>query len=245
MKTRMRVALFLSFVAGSSLLSTAGRAVTQGSPGLDETTRYSVLLGSQRRGAMTVTRDGAALTTHFEFGYGGNGVSLDERIALDDNAVPRSIDISGHHFRGSPARDRFIAENGVATWDSSIAVDGAFSPATIREGFEDAVPELRRAQSDDDEQWQADLAHRLARPLTRPLAIRHARLFAAEIATVKPDTTVVVDNGRIASVGPDQTVAIPPGAESIDASGRMLLPGLWDMHQHVSGVVGVWTSLPV
>jgi hypothetical protein len=327
MKTRMRVALFLSFGLGTSVLSSTGGALTQASPRLDETIRYSVLLGGQRRGAMSVTRDAAALTTHFEYGYGGNGASLDERVALDDNALPRSIEVSGHDFRGNAVRDRFIVEHGMATWDSDIehgsapagpiylpsnptpqdyaivtsvvarapqgrakllpagtlmvrqvaqrevtaganrtaatlfAVDGvdfqpkyiwldearrllfnvdaAFSPATIREGFEDLVPELRRAQSEVDEQWHADLARRLARSLTRPLAIRHARLFAAESATVKPDTTVVVDNGRIASVGPDQTVAIPPGAESIDASGRMLLPGLWDMHQHVSGVGGV------
>jgi hypothetical protein len=327
MKARMRVALFLSFGLGASLLSSTGGALTQASPRLDETIRYSVLLGGQPKGAMTVTRDGTALTTHFEYGYGGNGASLDERIALDDNALPRSIEISGHDFRGNVVRDRFIVEHGTATWDSDIEhgsaaagpiylpsnptpqdyaivasvvargpqgratllpagtitvrqvaqrevsaganrtattlfaidgldfqpkyiwldearrlffnVDAAFSPATIREGFEDLVPELRRAQSEVDEQWQAELARRLARSLTRPLAIRHARLFAAETASVKPDTTVVVDNGRIASVGPDQTVAIPPGAESIDASGRMLLPGLWDMHQHVSGIDGV------
>ena len=32
-------------------------------------------------------------------------------------------------------------------------VDVAYSPATIREGFEDAVPELRRAQNEADDQW--------------------------------------------------------------------------------------------
>jgi len=45
---------------------------------------------------------------------------------------------------------------------------------------------------------------------------------------------VVVEDGRIAALGPD--VAVPEGAEVVDAGGRWLLPGLIDAHVHL----GVW-----
>jgi hypothetical protein len=43
---------------------------------------------------------------------------------------------------------------------------------------------------------------------------------------------VVVANGRIAWVGPDGKTAIPAGARRIDGAGRVLMPGLVDMHVH-------------
>jgi imidazolonepropionase-like amidohydrolase len=119
-----------------------------------------------------------------------------------------------------------------------FAGDAAYS-ATIRDGFESAVAELTRAQGDADTRWEREVAGRVARRLTRPVAIRHARLFVAESASVRPRTTVVVDGERIVTVGPDDAVKIPLGAEVIDAAGRTLLPGLWDMHAHLGGEDGL------
>jgi imidazolonepropionase-like amidohydrolase len=56
---------------------------------------------------------------------------------------------------------------------------------------------------------------------------------------VRAGTTVVVDGDRITAVGGDQAVKVPGGADVIDASGQTLIPGLWDMHQHLSDVDGV------
>jgi len=46
--------------------------------------------------------------------------------------------------------------------------------------------------------------------------------------------TVVMNGDRISAVGKDGSVKIPAGATVIDAGGKTLLPGLWDMHVHVS-----------
>lgn len=46
--------------------------------------------------------------------------------------------------------------------------------------------------------------------------------------------TVVITGQRIAAVGPTGRVAIPRGAVTIDGRGRWLIPGLWDMHVHLS-----------
>ena len=50
-----------------------------------------------------------------------------------------------------------------------------------------------------------------------------------------PDSTVLVgDDGRIAAAGPGPAVAIPEGTEQIDISGRTIMPGLIDCHDHLA-----------
>lgn len=46
--------------------------------------------------------------------------------------------------------------------------------------------------------------------------------------------TVLVQGGRIVHLGKDATVRAPAGARMIDARGKYLMPGLWDMHVHVA-----------
>ena len=46
------------------------------------------------------------------------------------------------------------------------------------------------------------------------------------------DSVVILEGDRIVAVGGREEVAVPEGAEVIDASGRTLLPGLIDAHTH-------------
>jgi imidazolonepropionase-like amidohydrolase len=45
--------------------------------------------------------------------------------------------------------------------------------------------------------------------------------------------TVVTKAGQIAHVG--RGISIPPGAVRVDGTGKVLIPGLWDMHSHHPG----------
>jgi imidazolonepropionase-like amidohydrolase len=47
---------------------------------------------------------------------------------------------------------------------------------------------------------------------------------------------VMVQDGRIAAAGSAEAVKVPAGVRMIHAEGRSLLPGLWEMHAHYSGV---------
>lgn len=50
-----------------------------------------------------------------------------------------------------------------------------------------------------------------------------------------PDSAVLVgESGRIEAVGPRRTVVIPPGTTEVDITGKTLLPGLIDCHDHFS-----------
>lgn len=55
-----------------------------------------------------------------------------------------------------------------------------------------------------------------------------------ELPRVLDGMTVVVRGNRIHSVGADGSLEVPEEADVIDAAGRTLLPGLWDMHVHLN-----------
>ena len=46
------------------------------------------------------------------------------------------------------------------------------------------------------------------------------------------DATLIARDGRIETIGPAAEVSIPPGAEIVDAGGRIVLPGFVDAHTH-------------
>ena len=67
-------------------------------------------------------------------------------------------------------------------------------------------------------------------------AITHAQIWTVSGATIE-DGTVVVSKGKIVAVGKD--VKIPSGAETIDAKGGALTPGIIDCHSHIAIEGGV------
>jgi imidazolonepropionase-like amidohydrolase len=120
-----------------------------------------------------------------------------------------------------------------------FAVGGSWS-MTVRAGWEAAAPALIAAQDSADVAWMRSLAERYARRPGRPVVFRHARLFDADRGVMLPGRTVIVTGNRIAAVGPDDSVTAPAGAEIIDATGKTLLPGLWDMHVHMGDSDGLF-----
>jgi hypothetical protein len=59
------------------------------------------------------------------------------------------------------------------------------------------------------------------------------RATVIDLVSPKPlkNVSVVVSGGRILAVG--RKIKVPPGAQIIDARGKFLIPGLWDMHMHL------------
>ena len=66
------------------------------------------------------------------------------------------------------------------------------------------------------------------------VAFSHVTVVDVEAGRALPGNTVVVVDGRIAAVGADAAVTVPPGARVVDATGKYLIPGLWDMHVHAA-----------
>jgi len=73
-----------------------------------------------------------------------------------------------------------------------------------------------------------------SKPLTKSLAFTHVTVIDATGKPAQPDMTVVVTAERITALGKTGRVKIPPDAEVVDASGKFLIPGLCDMHIHLT-----------
>jgi imidazolonepropionase-like amidohydrolase len=67
-------------------------------------------------------------------------------------------------------------------------------------------------------------------------AIVNATLVDATGRPPIADAVVVVRDGRIADAGPRAAVTLPDGLQRIDLAGRTIVPGLWDMHTHVTQI---------
>lgn len=68
------------------------------------------------------------------------------------------------------------------------------------------------------------------------LAFKDVTVIDPDSGDVKYKMTVVVHGNRIADVGPTLKIQIPDDSKVIDASGKFLIPGLWDMHVHIFGL---------
>ena len=74
-----------------------------------------------------------------------------------------------------------------------------------------------------------------SKPQSPSLAITHVTLIDATGAAPKPDMTVILANEKIAAIGPSNSLSIPRGTRTLDATGKFLIPGLVDMHVHLTG----------
>ncbi len=68
-----------------------------------------------------------------------------------------------------------------------------------------------------------------------PTVVKAARMLDVVAGRMLQDVTVVVEGGWITAVNPSST---PPDAEVIDLGDRTLVPGLMDLHTHLSGQLG-------
>lgn len=67
-----------------------------------------------------------------------------------------------------------------------------------------------------------------------PLVFTHVTVIDATGSAPKPDMTVVIIGERIKAIGKSEEVRLPKDAQIVDATGKFLIPGLWDMHVHWS-----------
>lgn len=141
----------------------------------------------------------------------------------------RQVAITGLGFAPSPL---WLDADG----ELFAAADAWFS--LVRAGWEPVIERLIAAQREASARRWRQVAERVARRPAGALVFRNARLFDPVMLAARDATTVVVEGERIVAVGRDGEVAIPAGAEVVDAGGRTLLPGLWDMHTHVGELDG-------
>ena len=70
--------------------------------------------------------------------------------------------------------------------------------------------------------------------LQTPIAFTHATVIDGRDSTPRRDQTVIIRGNEITAVGATNSTRVPTGASIIDARGKFLIPGLWDMHVHTT-----------
>ena len=67
------------------------------------------------------------------------------------------------------------------------------------------------------------------------IAITHVTVIDTAGGPPQADATLLMSGARISAVGPPSSLVIPRGAKVLDATGKFLIPGLADMHLHLTG----------
>ena len=150
-------------------------------------------------------------------------------------------------LRGIPVRLERYSLSGLVWGNESVWLDSAQNLVAVivpsgllercqgvRDGYEPFLPVfLSKFAQDGIEDWQEmisnmGVSHKLI------LAIVGATLIDGTGSAPIHDSAVLIRDGRIVLVGSRSRVSIPDDAEVISASGKFLMPGLWDMHAHIS-----------
>jgi imidazolonepropionase-like amidohydrolase len=150
---------------------------------------------------------------------GGKAISL-ERFAIDGVVWGRET--------------LWLDERGSLA--AAITRAGGLSFEAVREDLEPALVQfVQRATRDRIGDLES---------ITRANAPLKSGTYAMAGATIvdgtgRPpvsDGVVIVRDGRIADVGTRASVPIPDDVPTVDVSGKTLVPGLWDMHTHVTQI---------
>src|SRR6202046_3830196 len=120
---------------------------------------------------------------------------------------------------------------------ASVTTDAEFDHfEAIRDGYESALGTFVGKAGSDGMAALADISKGISGSHAEILALVGGTLVDGTGKDPVPDSTVVIEKGQILAAGPRKQVKIPRGATKVDARGKTILPGLWDMHAHFEQV---------
>ncbi|AAZ28586.1 amidohydrolase family protein [Colwellia psychrerythraea] len=102
----------------------------------------------------------------------------------------------------------------------------------IREGFTlDDFDKLKVIQNSAEQEYLEGVSSKLSHSYTT-LLIKNAQVVDVINSVVLKNTDVLFKNGKVSHVA--KNINVPENTPTIDGSGKTLIPGLWDMHGHLS-----------
>ena len=110
---------------------------------------------------------------------------------------------------------------------------------TILSGYEPLTDTLFAIQESLSTTNNVEELKKLSWPLNKHILIKNATLFISSTAKVKQNMSVEIVEGRIVAVFASDIKSILADT-IIDAKGKFLMPGLWDMHCHYQRSDGPW-----
>jgi len=120
---------------------------------------------------------------------------------------------------------------------AAVTIDAEFDHfEAIKEGYESALGQFVGLSGSDGMAALAEISKGISGSRSDSIALVGGTLIDGTGSSPVPDSVVVIEKGRITAVGPRGKVKIPHDATKVDARGKTVLPGLWDMHAHFEQV---------
>lgn len=106
----------------------------------------------------------------------------------------------------------------------------------VAEGYEDGLATFVAGAARDGMANLAKVASSFSSEPAAVTAIVGGRLIDGTGKPAVENAVVILQNGKITAAGPATSNPVPEGAQLIDAHGKSVLPGLWEMHAHFEQV---------
>jgi imidazolonepropionase-like amidohydrolase len=106
----------------------------------------------------------------------------------------------------------------------------------VAEAYEDELGTFVAGAARDGMANLAKVASKFSAGAAPVTAIVGGRLIDGTGKPAIENSVVILRDGRIAAAGPAASTPVPAGAQVIDARGKSVLPGLWEMHAHFEQV---------
>jgi imidazolonepropionase-like amidohydrolase len=171
---------------------------------------------------------------------GGKIALLPEGEARVERKIELDIEAPGKDAAGKKKHIALYAVSGLDFSPGYLWLDGDkfFGVVddwgtVISEGWEPSVQTLLAAQQKVKDSRAAELATKLAHhPRANRIVFKDANLFDSESGKIIPHRNVLIEGNRIVNADLGGYDGRLP--EVIDATNKTLIPGLWDMHSHVT-----------
>src|SRR3984885_10761008 len=120
---------------------------------------------------------------------------------------------------------------------AAVTTDAEFDHfEAMREGYESGLGAFVGLAGSDGMAALADISKGISGSRAQKIAVVGGTLIDGTGAPAVTDSVVLIENGKLVAAGPKSSVTIPDGFQQIDAHGKTILPGLWDMHAHFEQV---------
>lgn len=164
-------------------------------------------------------------------------------VQIEDQGA-QEFTISGHKVSLHKLTVRGVMWGMESLWTDAqdhvvamVACDAEFDHfEALADGYEDGLTAFVSAAAQDGMANLARMASTFSAPASPVLAIVGGRLVDGNGGTPLENSVVIIRDGKIAAAGPAKIIPVPRGAQIVNAAGKSVLPGLWEMHAHFEQV---------
>jgi len=217
--------------------------------GLDQTSDLGPARAMEGAGSpLAWSSDSRALLVYSGFAYSEPGLASARLVSLDGSVDSLSSVPRGGTFVNWDWSRGLVYSAGNRLWSAPLDLEsGSFDEATplsdrpalnvsvSRDGHilyvSDNGLEVRTATGVEETLgWPVRYE---ARSAPRPLVVTNARIIDGTGAPPADAADILVESARIRAIGAPGTLPGTTGADTLDAGGRILMPGLIDLHRHL------------